>query len=169
METAEIALPTSEIHVWVVYLTARCNFNCSYCIQKEVMTPDRPRKPWLRYRELSGREWVEALNALPVRPAHTLILTANVVAVRQWIREIIDKTSLREDQVAEYTGDSKNIAPVTVATYQIVTYRKRKSDEFPHFEIFNKGDWGLIVYDEVHLLPAFQNLQRAEGFEVPAQ
>ncbi|MCA8910162.1 MAG: helicase-associated domain-containing protein [Planctomycetes bacterium] len=97
---------------------------------------------------------IVAIGAMGQVQAHTLILTANVVAVRQWIREIIDKTSLREDQVAEYTGDSKNIAPVTVATYQIVTYRKRKSDEFPHFEIFNKGDWGLIVYDEVHLLPA---------------
>ncbi|MBZ0137862.1 MAG: DEAD/DEAH box helicase [Planctomycetes bacterium] len=86
--------------------------------------------------------------------AQTLILTANVVAVRQWMREILDKTWLTEDQLAEYTGDSKGIAPVTVATYQIVTYRRRKSDEFPHFEIFNKADWGLIIYDEVHLLPA---------------
>ncbi|MEZ5991075.1 MAG: helicase-associated domain-containing protein [Planctomycetota bacterium] len=97
---------------------------------------------------------IVAIGAMGQVKTHTLILTANVVAVRQWIREILDKTNLREDQIAEYTGDSKNIAPVTVATYQIVTYRKRKSDEFPHFEIFNKGDWGLIVYDEVHLLPA---------------
>jgi DNA excision repair protein ERCC-3 len=74
--------------------------------------------------------------------------------VRQWIRELLDKTGLRPDQVAEYTGDSKAIAPVTIATYQIVTYRKRKTDEFPHFELFRKGDWGLIIYDEVHLLPA---------------
>jgi DNA excision repair protein ERCC-3 len=86
--------------------------------------------------------------------AQTLILSANITAVRQWMREILDKTTLREDQIAEYTGDSKNIAPVTVATYQIVTYRRRKSEAFPHFEIFNKGDWGLIIYDEVHLLPA---------------
>lgn len=86
--------------------------------------------------------------------AHTLILTANVVAVRQWMREILDKTLLTEDQLAEYTGDSKGIAPVTVATYQIVTYRRRKSEDFPHFEIFNRADWGLIIYDEVHLLPA---------------
>jgi DNA excision repair protein ERCC-3 len=74
--------------------------------------------------------------------------------VRQWIRELLDKTNLREDQIAEYTGDRKAIAPVTVATYQIVTWRKRKGDEFPHFEIFNRADWGLIIYDEVHLLPA---------------
>jgi DNA excision repair protein ERCC-3 len=97
---------------------------------------------------------IVAMAAMNLVQTYTLILTANVVAVRQWIRELLDKTSLRPDQVAEYTGDSKSIAPVTVATYQIVTYRKRKSDEFPHFEIFNKADWGLIVYDEVHLLPA---------------
>ncbi|MCZ7606009.1 MAG: DEAD/DEAH box helicase [Planctomycetota bacterium] len=97
---------------------------------------------------------IVAMGAMDQVKAHTLILTANVVAVRQWIREILDKTSLHEDQIAEYTGDRKSIAPVTVATYQIVTYRKRKSEEFPHFEIFNKADWGLIIYDEVHLLPA---------------
>jgi DNA excision repair protein ERCC-3 len=97
---------------------------------------------------------VVAMAAMSLVKAHTLILTANVVAVRQWIRELLDKTTLREEDIAEYTGDRKAIAPVTVATYQIVTYRKRKSDEFPHFEIFNRGDWGLIIYDEVHLLPA---------------
>jgi DNA excision repair protein ERCC-3 len=85
---------------------------------------------------------------------HTLILTTNVTAARQWIREILDKTTLTENQVAEYTGDNKQIAPVTVATYQIITYRKRQSEDFPHFDIFQKNNWGLIIYDEVHLLPA---------------
>ncbi len=85
---------------------------------------------------------------------HTLILTTNVTAARQWIREILDKTTLNSSQVAEYTGDSKQVAPVTVATYQIITYRKRQSEDFPHFEIFQKNNWGLIIYDEVHLLPA---------------
>jgi DNA excision repair protein ERCC-3 len=85
---------------------------------------------------------------------NTLILTTNVTAARQWIREILDKTTLNPDQVSEYTGDSKSISPVTVATYQILTYRKRQSEEYPHFDIFSKGNWGLIVYDEVHLLPA---------------
>jgi DNA excision repair protein ERCC-3 len=97
---------------------------------------------------------IVAIGAMDLVQAQTLILTANVVAVRQWIREILDKTDLKEDMIAEYTGDSKAIAPVTVATYQIVTYRKRKTQDFPHFEIFNKADWGLIIYDEVHLLPA---------------
>jgi DNA excision repair protein ERCC-3 len=85
---------------------------------------------------------------------HTLILTTNVTAARQWIREVLDKTTLKPEQVAEYTGDTKSLAPVTVATYQIITYRKRQSEDFPHFDIFSKGNWGLIVYDEVHLLPA---------------
>jgi DNA excision repair protein ERCC-3 len=85
---------------------------------------------------------------------NTLILTTNVTAARQWIREILDKTTLDASQVAEYTGDNKQIAPVTVATYQIITYRKRQTEDFPHFDIFSKNNWGLIVYDEVHLLPA---------------
>jgi DNA excision repair protein ERCC-3 len=85
---------------------------------------------------------------------NTLVLTTNVTAARQWIREILDKTTLRPDQVVEYTGDHKSVAQVTVATYQIITYRKRKSEEYPHFDIFSRGSWGLIVYDEVHLLPA---------------
>ncbi len=84
-----------------------------------------------------------------------LILTPNTVAVRQWISELIDKTSLTEDMIGEYTGLQKEIRPVTVSTYQILTYRKRGSgDEFPHFGLFSARNWGLIIYDEVHLLPA---------------
>ncbi|MFW6159186.1 MAG: helicase-associated domain-containing protein, partial [Planctomycetota bacterium] len=86
--------------------------------------------------------------------AHTLILCTNITAVRQWIRELIDKTTLTEEQIGEYTGESKELRPVTVTTYQILTWRRRKSEPFPHFEIFNARDWGLIIYDEVHLLPA---------------
>jgi len=84
----------------------------------------------------------------------TLILTTSVTAVKQWRREILDKTDLKDADVAEYTGDKKEIGPVTVATYQIITYRPDKDEEFPHFKIFNERDWGLIIYDEVHLLPA---------------
>ena len=86
--------------------------------------------------------------------AHTIILCTNITAVRQWIRELLDRTSLTEDHIGEYTGEIKQLRPVTVTTYQILTWRKRKADPFPHFEIFNKGNWGLIIYDEVHLLPA---------------
>ncbi|OQA47001.1 MAG: Type III restriction enzyme, res subunit [Chloroflexi bacterium ADurb.Bin325] len=106
---------------------------------------------------------------------NTLILTTNTVAVRQWIDELHDKTSLATDEVGEYTGDVKEIKPVTITTYQILTYHKRRPragdeadlfddfgtsarpftpDDFPHFQLFNQRDWGLIVYDEVHLLPA---------------
>ncbi len=89
----------------------------------------------------------------------TLILSPNTVAVRQWISELLDKTSLTADQVGEYTGLQKEIRPVTISTYQIVTYRKRRTspdsvEEYPHFELFNARNWGLIIYDEVHLLPA---------------
>jgi DNA excision repair protein ERCC-3 len=85
---------------------------------------------------------------------NTLILTTNVAAVHQWIDELLDKTELAEDQIAEYTGDSKCVAPVTVATYQILTWRPNKDAEFPHFRLFRERAWGLIIYDEVHLLPA---------------
>lgn len=74
-EPAPFPLPTPEIHVWVAYLTARCNFACDYCIQKPKMVPGQRRKPWGRYQELSGRQWVDALNGFPVRPSHPLILT----------------------------------------------------------------------------------------------
>jgi DNA excision repair protein ERCC-3 len=84
----------------------------------------------------------------------TLILTPSTVAVRQWIHELLDKTTLTEDLVGEYTGLEKQVRPVTVTTYQILTYRSRRSDLFPHFGLFNQEDWGLIIYDEVHLLPA---------------
>ncbi|MBI9101417.1 MAG: DEAD/DEAH box helicase [Spirochaetales bacterium] len=84
----------------------------------------------------------------------TLILATNVAAARQWMREIIDKTSLTEDEVGEYSGRSKEIKPVTVATYQVITWRPDKNHPFPHFPIFHKENWGLIIYDEVHLLPA---------------
>ncbi|MCZ6633258.1 MAG: DEAD/DEAH box helicase [bacterium] len=84
----------------------------------------------------------------------TLILTANITASRQWKAELLDKTNLTADQIGEYSGERKEIRPVTIATYNILTYRKKKGGEFPHFGIFNQGNWGLIIYDEVHLLPA---------------
>jgi DNA excision repair protein ERCC-3 len=84
----------------------------------------------------------------------TLILTPNTIAVRQWISELLDKTTLTPEQVGEYTGERKDIRPVTVTTYQILTYRPSEESEFPHFGLVTGHDWGLIVYDEVHLLPA---------------
>ena len=82
------------------------------------------------------------------------MLTTGITAVKQWHREILDKTDLAEDQVAEYTGETKTSRPVTLATYQILTHRNEKTEEFPHFKLFDQRDWGLIIYDEVHLLPA---------------
>ncbi len=84
----------------------------------------------------------------------TLILTPNTVAARQWIGEIIDKTSISPDAIGEYTGQRKEIKPVTVATYQILTHHSSRDGAFPHFQLFSERDWGLIIYDEVHLLPA---------------
>lgn len=84
----------------------------------------------------------------------TLILATSVASVHQWMREILDKTTITPDQIGEYTGDKKEIKPITVTTYQMLIYRKKQTDEFPHFGIFQAQDWGLIIYDEVHLLPA---------------
>jgi DNA excision repair protein ERCC-3 len=97
---------------------------------------------------------IVGLAALAALQTETLVLTTSTTAVEQWKREILDKTDLRESDVCTYTGDSKSIGPVTLATYQIVTYRPRKDGDFPHFGLFNSRDWGLIIYDEVHLLPA---------------
>ena len=84
----------------------------------------------------------------------TLILATNVTAVRQWMAELLDKTTLQGEQIGEYSGGQKEIRPVTVSTYQIMTYRRSTDDDFKHMELFNRRNWGLIVYDEVHLLPA---------------
>lgn len=84
----------------------------------------------------------------------TLILTSNSTSVKQWKKELLDKTSLQEDDIGEYTGEKKEIRPVTIATYQILTYRGSSSAEFIHLQLFHQKRWGLIIYDEVHLLPA---------------
>lgn len=86
--------------------------------------------------------------------ASTLILTTSITAIRQWMAELLDKTSLHEDQIGEYSGKAKQIRPVTAATYNIMTYRPNKEGTFPHLALFDQRDWGLIIYDEVHLLPA---------------
>ena len=84
----------------------------------------------------------------------TLILTTNISALRQWKRELLEKTDLSGDQIGEYSGEVKQIRPVTLSTYQILTHRRSKVDEFTHFRLFSEASWGLIIYDEVHLLPA---------------
>ncbi|MEU6647144.1 DNA repair helicase XPB [Saccharomonospora sp. NPDC046836] len=84
--------------------------------------------------------------------ATTLILVTNTVAGRQWKRELVARTSLTEDEIGEYSGEKKEIRPVTIATYQVIT--RRSKGEYRHLELFDSRDWGLVVYDEVHLLPA---------------
>ena len=109
---------------------------------------------------------------------NTLIITTGTIAVRQWIREILDKSNLSAASIGEYTGESKEILPVTVTSYQILTYHQRKKKEnsdknqegefaldnpvsddeiaekYPNLDVFKARNWGLIIYDEVHLLPA---------------
>lgn len=108
--------------------------------------------------------------AMSLVQQNTLILTSSLTSVRQWHREILDKTTLTADLMAEYTSDNKKTAPITLSTYQMLSYRSPKKknpdeadqedqdqpnqDEFPHFDLFNARSWGLIIYDEVHLLPA---------------
>ena len=92
------------------------------------------------------------LAAMASAGAHTLILVTNAVAARQWRAEILARTTLTEGEVGEYSGERKEIRPVTVATYQILG--SRRGGLYPHMELFSAEDWGLIVYDEVHLLPA---------------
>jgi DNA excision repair protein ERCC-3 len=84
--------------------------------------------------------------------ATTLILVTNTVAARQWKSELIKRTSLTEEEIGEYSGARKEVRPVTIATYQVLTMRRK--GVYPHLELLDAKDWGLIVYDEVHLLPA---------------
>lgn len=113
---------------------------------------------------------VIGMAAMALTQTRTLILTPNISAARQWIRELLDKTTLRPDQIKEYSGDVKEIGPVTVATYQILTQHKRvkkgegeedesagkekQKKELTNFPLFSAQHWGLMIYDEVHLLPA---------------
>jgi DNA excision repair protein ERCC-3 len=97
---------------------------------------------------------VVGLAAMSLVGEKTLILTTNTVAVRQWREELLDKTELGPHEVGEYTGEEKSVRPVTVTTYQMLTWRRSKTDAFEHFALFSRENWGLVIYDEVHLLPA---------------
>ncbi|MCW4356034.1 DEAD/DEAH box helicase [Hoyosella sp. YIM 151337] len=99
----------------------------------------------------SGKTIVGAA-AMAKAQATTLILVTNTVAGRQWKRELIARTSLTEEEIGEYSGEKKEIRPVTIATYQVIT--RRTKGEYKHLELFDSRDWGLVIYDEVHLLPA---------------
>ncbi|PXX66794.1 DNA excision repair protein ERCC-3 [Nocardia tenerifensis] len=99
----------------------------------------------------AGKTMVGAA-AMAKAKATTLILVTNTVAGRQWRRELLARTSLTEEEIGEYSGERKEIRPVTIATYQVIT--RRTKGEYKHLELFDSRDWGLVIYDEVHLLPA---------------
>ena len=90
--------------------------------------------------------------AMATAKTNTLILVTNTVSARQWKNELLRRTTLTEDEIGEYSGSVKEIKPVTIATYQILTTKRK--NEYAHLALLNANDWGLIVYDEVHLLPA---------------
>ena len=107
-----------------------------------------------RFCVFQGGKTVVGMTVMDLLKTSTLIITTNISAVHQWIDELVDKTDLPRDMIAEYTGENKVIKPVTVATYQILTWRPEKDGPYPHFALFRQRNWGLIIYDEVHMLPA---------------
>ena len=101
-----------------------------------------------------GGKTIVGIAAMALVQRKTLILATNQAAVNQWIQEIISKTTLTTRDVGSYTANARELRAVTVSTYQMVSHKKSKDDGFKHLDIFDKQDWGLIIYDEVHLLPA---------------
>ncbi|MFN8566632.1 MAG: DNA repair helicase XPB [Kouleothrix sp.] len=101
----------------------------------------------------SGKTLV-GLAAMALVRQSTLVLTTNRTSVNQWRRELLARTDVRPEQVAEYTGARKGIAPITLSTYQMLTYRSEQDGSLPHMQLFAAREWGLIIYDEVHMLPA---------------
>jgi DNA excision repair protein ERCC-3 len=97
---------------------------------------------------------IVGIAAMDLLKQTTLVLTTSLTAVKQWRRELLDKTTLQADDIADYTGESKDTGPVTLATYQVLTWRPDKESDFVHLDLFSAKPWGLIIYDEVHLLPA---------------
>jgi DNA excision repair protein ERCC-3 len=97
---------------------------------------------------------IVGLAAMAMVGQTTLVLATSLTSVKQWRRELLDKTTLTSEDIAEYTGEQKHTGPVTLTTYQILTWRADRERAFPHLELFQARAWGLIVYDEVHLLPA---------------
>ncbi len=97
---------------------------------------------------------VVGISIMAALQTRTLVLCPNVVAVHQWISEIKAKTNVPEQMIGEYSGEKKEVRPITVCTYQVLTYRPNKDADFEHMNIIKAGNWGLVLYDEVHMLPA---------------
>ncbi|HON10406.1 MAG TPA: DEAD/DEAH box helicase [Chitinispirillaceae bacterium] len=117
-------------------------------------SPDAPGGSGVVVLPCGAGKTIVGIYAMSLLQRRTLILVTNVTAAHQWKKEILDKTEIQESDIGEYSGEQKQIKPVTIATYQILTYRKKKTDPFTHYAVFNSENWGLIIYDEVHLLPA---------------
>lgn len=99
-----------------------------------------------------GGKTVVGLGVMAAARTHTLILTTSVASLHQWRQELLDKTTLDAAQIGEYSAQTKDLRPVTLTTYQLLS--RKSQGGYPHFETLDRHDWGLIVYDEVHLLPA---------------
>ena len=97
---------------------------------------------------------IVGIGVMQIVGAQTLILVTNTLSIRQWVNELLQKTDIPPEDIGEYSGEKNEIKPITIATYNIITHRKKKGGDFTHFNIFSANNWGLIVYDEVHLLPA---------------
>ena len=97
---------------------------------------------------------IVAIGCMSVVSQHCLVVVTNITALHQWREELLDKTRLTPDMIGEYSGELKEIRPVTLTTYQILTYRRQKDEDFLHMKLFDRNAWGLIIYDEVHMLPA---------------
>lgn len=97
---------------------------------------------------------IVGIAALARLHCEALILTSNTTSVQQWRAELLDKTTLTEQDIGVYAGSERQVRPVTIATYSILTHRRSKEEDYPHMKLFSERDWGLIIYDEVHLLPA---------------
>ena len=97
---------------------------------------------------------VVGIAALARLKCEALILTPGVTSARQWRLELLDKTTLTERDIGVYAGSEREVRPVTIATYSIMTCRSSKHEDYRHMRLFGERDWGLIIYDEVHLLPA---------------
>jgi len=125
-----------------------------YSVSAFMGSKDKPGGSGVVVLPCGAGKTIVGLEAMVRLQKKTLILVSNITAARQWKREILNRTSLTDEEVGEYSGENKTIRPITLATYQILTYRKSKDSPFVHFGIFDSEDWGLILYDEVHLLPA---------------
>jgi len=101
----------------------------------------------------SGKTIV-GMQAIAQQSSETLIITSNAASVAQWRSELLDKTTLGSESIGEYTGHAKQLRPVTITTYQMLTHRPSRDGGFPHLDLFERREWGLVIYDEVHLLPA---------------